>query len=275
MTRIDRTELLDLATHAAHRAGELLVEHRPDDGPVVTATKSSPTDVVTAMDTASERLIVKTLLDSRPDDAILAEEGASEAGTSGVRWLIDPIDGTVNYLYGLPEWAVSIAAEVDGQLAVGVVNIAPRAELFTAVLGGGAWLGAAQVRSNQGVPLDRALVATGFGYASSRRAHQAEVLRGVLPRARDIRRGGSCAVDLCSVACGRVDAYYESGPQDWDRAAGVLIAREAGARVEGLRGRPPSHELTIAASPDLFVPLHDLLDSLGAGGIGRAGGSLD
>ncbi|MQA83649.1 MAG: inositol monophosphatase [Streptosporangiales bacterium] len=261
MTRIDLTELLDLATDAARRAGDLLVETRPEEGPTVTATKSSPTDVVTAMDTASERLIVETLLGSRPHDTILGEEGASEAGTSGVRWLVDPIDGTVNFLYGLPEWAVSIAAEVDGQLAVGVVNIAPRGEMFVAVRDGGAWLGEERVHCNKDVPLERALVATGFGYASSRRAHQAEVLRSVLPRVRDIRRGGSCAVDLCSVACGRADAYYESGPQEWDLAAGVLIAREAGGRVQGLRGRPPGYELTIAAAPELFGPLHDLLAS--------------
>ena len=265
MTRVDLDELLDLATRAARRAGELLVERRLEGGPAVTATKSSPTDVVTAMDNASERLIVDMVLESRPHDSVLAEEGASETGTSGVRWLIDPIDGTVNYLYGLPEWAVSIAAEVDGRPAVGVVNVAPRGEVFAAVREGGAWLNGRRVRCSRGVPLERALVATGFGYASSRRAHQADVLRGVLPRARDIRRGGSCAVDLCSVACGRADAYYESGPQEWDLAAGVLIAREAGARVEGPRGRPPSHELTIAAAPELFAPLHDLLVSLGAG----------
>ena len=177
--------------------------------------------------------------------------GRGGRGRAAVRWIVDPLDGTVNYLYGLPDWAVSIAAEADGTVVAGAVFVPRRDELFSAALGGGAWLsgGALDWRGedapqpvrlacNTGVPLDQALVATGFGYAAGRRLIQGQVLRGVLPRVRDIRRGGSAAVDLCSVASGGVDAYYERGVNLWDIAAGGLIAAEAGARVTGLHGRP-------------------------------------
>ncbi|HKE52117.1 MAG TPA: inositol monophosphatase family protein [Actinomycetes bacterium] len=261
--RSDPSELLELAVEVAQSAGSLLLNKRPAEI-AVTATKSSPTDIVTDMDRASEALITSALKAARPDDGLLGEEGTAEQGRSGVRWLIDPIDGTVNYLYGIPAWSVSIAAEVDGQVVAGVVHVPPLAETFTATRGGGAQLDGAPIRANQPVPLDQALVATGFGYASARRAKQAEVVRGLLPRVRDIRRAGSCAIDLSWVASGRVDAYYERGPQPWDLAAGVLIAREAGAVVAGLHGRPPSTELTIAAPRGLFEQLHDLLAAAGA-----------
>ncbi|MGH3321687.1 MAG: inositol monophosphatase family protein [Streptosporangiaceae bacterium] len=262
MRPADTTELREVAVDVARRAGRLLVEQRPEEGPAVVQTKTSPTDIVTAMDTAAERLIVAALRAARPGDGVLAEEGGGAEGTTGVRWVVDPLDGSVNYLYGLPEWAVSVAAEIEGRTAVGVVAVPPRGELFSAVRGGGAWLGDVRLRSNRDVPLHLALVATGFGYASDRRARQAEVVRSVLPRVRDIRRGGSCAIDLCSVACGRVDAYYERGMKPWDLAAGVLIAQESGAMVEGLRSRPASGDLTIAAAPETFRPLHDLLAPL-------------
>ena len=244
----------------------MLIDKRPVSGPDVVETKSSPTDVVTQMDHAAERLIVDRIRAARPGDAFLGEEGGSSTGSSGVRWIIDPIDGTVNYLYDLPDWAVSIAAEIDGEVVAGVVEIPRRGETYTAVRGEGALLRTAtetrRLRCTTGVPLGQALVATGFGYFAERRAHQAEVLRGVLPRVRDIRRGGSCCVDLCSLAAGRVDAFYERGNQEWDIAAGGLIVREAGGRVEGIAGAPPGPELTIAAAPDLFQPLHDLLAGL-------------
>ena len=194
---------------------------------------------------------------------------------SSVRWIVDPLDGTVNYLYGLPDWAVSIAAEADGTVVAGAVFVPRRDELFSAALGGGAWLsrGALDPRGedasqpvrlagNTGVRLDRALVATGFGYEAGRRLIQGEVLAGVLPRVRDIRRGGSAAVDLCSVASGGVDAYYERGVNLWDIAAGGLIAAEAGAQVTGLHGQPASSSMTVAAAPPLLGELHDLLASL-------------
>ena len=233
----------------------------------VVLTKSSPTDIVTGMDNAADDLIRTRLLDARPDDALLTEESGASDGGSGVRWVVDPIDGTVNYLYGLPDWAVSIAAEVDGRAVAGVVELPVRGETFTAVRGRGAWLTRAgrspePVSCSAGVPLERALVATGFGYAAARRARQAEVLTGVLPNVRDIRRGGSAASELCSLACGRVDAYYERGVNAWDIAAAGLVAAEAGARVGGLDGADASPEMTLAAPEPLFTALNDLLTPL-------------
>jgi myo-inositol-1(or 4)-monophosphatase len=262
-------ELLGLAQAVAAEAAGLLVSGRPAGPagrPAVSGTKSSPTDVVTEMDQASEALIRQRLLAARPGDAILGEEGG-ESGTGRVRWIVDPVDGTVNYLYGLADWAVSIAAEVDGTVVAGVVAVPARGEVFTAVRGGGAWLRAGQdppvaLRCNTGVPLGRALVATGFGYGAGRRRVQGEVVAAVLPLVRDIRRGGSCAVDLCSVAAGRTDAFYERGVNYWDWAAGGLVATEAGARLGGLGGKPAGPGLTIAAEPALFGALHDLLASL-------------
>jgi myo-inositol-1(or 4)-monophosphatase len=262
-------ELLALAADVAAEAGRMLAGERPAGPagrPAVADTKSSPTDVVTEMDRAAERLIAARLLARRPGDAILGEEGG-ESGRGRVRWIVDPLDGTVNYLYGLPDWAVSIAAEVAGTVLAGVVAVPVRGEVFTAVRDGGAWLRAAgaepvRLRCNAGVPLDRALVSTGFGYAAGRRQVQGEVVAAVLPRVRDIRRGGSCAVDLCSLAAGRVDAYYERGVNYWDWAAGGLIAAEAGARVAGLAGKQPNPGLVIAAEPVLFGQLHELLAGL-------------
>lgn len=246
-----------LAEEIAREAGEMLLAKRPAR-PEVLATKSSPTDVVTALDRASEELIRTRIKAVRPDDAILGEEGGSTGG-GRIRWIVDPIDGTVNFLYGLPDWAVSIAVEIDGEVVAGVVNVVPRGEVFTAAKGEGAWLAGERLRCNTGVPLDRALIATGFGYEVGRRKVQAEVLTHVLPRVRDIRRAGSAAADLCSVAAGRVDGYYERGPQVWDYAAGGLVATEAGARVGGLNGGPPNPELTLCAAPGLFEELHELL----------------
>jgi myo-inositol-1(or 4)-monophosphatase len=261
--RADPSQLLDLAVEVAQAAGTLLLNKRPAEI-AVTATKSSPTDIVTEMDRASEALITTALQAARPDDGLLGEEGTVDPGRSGVRWLIDPIDGTVNYLYGIPAWSVSIAAEVNGEIVAGVVHVPPLGETFTATRDGGARLDGTPISANQPVPLGQALVATGFGYASARRAKQAGVVAGLLPVVRDIRRAGSCAIDLSWVACGRVDAYYERGPQPWDLAAGVLIAREAGAVAAGLHGRPASTELTIAAPRGLFEQLHDLLAAAGA-----------
>jgi myo-inositol-1(or 4)-monophosphatase len=254
------------------------------------ATKSSPTDVVTEADQAAEVLIRERIGAVRPADRILGEEGGEapagpgpagggegegEGGVSRVRWIVDPLDGTVNYLYGLPDWAVSVAAEEAGTVVAGAVFVPRRGELFSAALGQGAWLRpegpaapggndvpAVRLTCNRDVPLSHALVATGFGYEEGQRLIQAEVLRGVLPRVRDIRRGGSCAVDLCSLASGHVDAFYERGVNLWDIAAGGLIAAEAGALVTGLQGRPASPSMTLAAPPPLHGELHDLLASL-------------
>ena len=260
-------ELHDIAVAAARQAGELVLEGRR--GRIdVAATKSSATDVVTEMDRASERLLVDRILSQRPDDGILGEEGADHIGSSGVRWVLDPIDGTVNYLYGLPEWAVSVAAEIDGITVVGVVEAPALGETYVATQGRGARLhdryGVHDLRVNDPVTLDQALVATGFGYRVERRVAQARVVEQVVPRVRDIRRGGACSVDLCSVAAGRVDAYYERGPMAWDLAAGGLVATEAGARLEGLHGKAAGEDLIVAAGPGLFPALHDLLADLDA-----------
>ncbi|MEU1864201.1 inositol monophosphatase family protein [Streptomyces gardneri] len=256
-------ELLDLGLEAARRAGALLRDGRPDDL-TVAKTKTSPIDVVTEMDIAAEKLITGFLAEHRPQDGFLGEEGASSPGTSGIRWVIDPLDGTVNYLYGRPTWAVSIAAERDGETVVGVVEAPMRGETYRAVLGGGAYAGERRLAARPSPELDQALVGTGFGYIQSRRAHQADVAQRVIPRVRDIRRGGSAAIDLCDVAAGRLDAYYERGLNPWDLAAGALIAREAGALTGGRPGEPESGELTLAASPGVFAPLQELLEELGA-----------
>ncbi|WEH39272.1 inositol monophosphatase [Streptomyces sp. NBC_01218] len=256
-------ELLGLARAAATRAGALLRDGRPADLGVA-ATKSSPIDVVTEMDIAAEKLITGYLSEHRPEDGFLGEEGASREGTSGVRWVIDPLDGTVNYLYSLPTWAVSIAAELDGERVVGVVEAPMRGETFHAVRGGGAYLNGTALRYRPAPPLDQALVSTGFNYVATVRTHQADVARQLIPRLRDIRRGGSAAIDLCDVAAGRLDGYYERGLHPWDLAAGDLIAREAGALTGGRPGRPADGDLTVAASPGVFGPLQEILEELGA-----------
>ncbi|MEV8567680.1 inositol monophosphatase family protein [Streptomyces sp. NPDC051322] len=263
MTDPLHTELLELAQEAARRAGALLRDGRPADL-AVAATKSSPIDVVTEMDIAAEKLITGYLGDFRPDDGFLGEEGASSTGSSGVRWIVDPLDGTVNYLYGLPTWSVSIAAEQNGETVVGVVAAPMRGETFHAVRGAGAYLGDRRLRCRPSPSLDQALVSTGFNYVTTVRTHQAAVAQRLIPQLRDIRRGGSAAVDLCDVAAGRLDGYYERGLHPWDRAAGDLIAREAGAVTGGRPGGPPTDDLTVAASPGVFGPLQTLLEQYGA-----------
>jgi myo-inositol-1(or 4)-monophosphatase len=259
-------QLARLASSVAQEAAGLLLTRHGRAG--VVHTKSSPTDVVTEMDRAAEDLIRDRLLAARPGDTVLGEEGGQTGAGGGVRWVVDPLDGTVNYLYGLPDWAVSIAAEVGGVVVAGAVSVPLRRSLFTAVLGGGAWLecgwqpGRQRLTCNSPVPLSAALIATGFGYGARQRAGQGGIVAAVLPRVRDIRRSGSAAADLCSVAAGQVDGYYEQGLHYWDLAAGALIAREAGAMTGGLRGEAAGAAMTIAASPGLFADLHDLLASL-------------
>ena len=261
-------ELLKLAQEAALRAGELLRDGRPADL-AVAATKSSPIDVVTEMDIAAEKLITDLISEHRPDDGFLGEEGASTEGTSGIRWVIDPLDGTVNYLYGLPTWAVSIAAEQDGETVVGVVAAPMRGETYYAVRGEGAWAtgawdGERGLACRPAPPLEQALVSTGFNYVTEVRVHQAEVAHRLIPLLRDIRRSGSAAVDLCDVAAGRLDGYYERGLNAWDLAAGDLIAREAGALTGGRPGERPGRALAIAGTPGVFEPLQRLLEDFGA-----------
>jgi myo-inositol-1(or 4)-monophosphatase len=260
------TELFELARATAEEAAQLVGAGRSSAADQVD-TKSSPVDVVTAVDTASEALIVRRLLEARPDDGVLGEEGAAHEGTSGVRWVIDPIDGTVNFLYGLPAYAVSIAAEVDGRTEVGVVLNVATGELFTAIRGHGAWLtspgvAAMQLHGSAPVSLEQTLVATGFGYRVEQRRLQGAVVAGLLPEVRDIRRHGSAALELCAAAAGRVDAYYELDLKPWDHAAGALIAAEAGLVVTGTQGRPFGEPMAVAAAAGIAGPLVALLERL-------------
>jgi len=252
-----------LARDLARAAGAAL-RARPDDLGVT--TKSGPTDVVTVMDKAAEKVILAGLAQARPDDAIVSEESAASGGTSGVRWLVDPLDGTVNYLYGIPRYAVSIAAEVGGEMACGVVLDVVLGQEYTATRGGGAYCDGVRLACSTETDPAQALLATGFAYDVGRRTVQARTIASVLPAVRDIRRFGSAALDLCDVASGRVDAYYEAGMHPWDWAAGALIAREAGARVDGLSGRPPGNHTTLAANPILFDVLHHVLVAANADG---------
>ncbi|MDQ4070619.1 MAG: inositol monophosphatase [Actinomycetota bacterium] len=256
-------ELLDLAETVARKAGDLLLEGA-DGLRVDVATKTSGTDMVTEMDQASEALIVEGILNARPDDAVLGEESGGHEGTSGVRWVIDPLDGTTNYLYRHPVWAVSVAAEVDGRVEVGVVASPGLQETFTAVRGKGAWLNGDPVAVSDAGDLATALVGTGFAYSASRRAAQATVLPHLLPVVRDIRRYGVASLDLCWVACGRLDGYFEAGGQPWDVAAGLLIAAEAGAVARGLDGGPVSPESVMVAAPGVAPALFELLIRAGA-----------
>jgi len=227
-------------------------------------TKTSGTDMVSEMDRASEALIVKGILAERPDDAILGEETGSRDGTSGVRWVIDPLDGTTNYLYRHPIWAVSVGVEVDGEVEVGVVASPGLQETFSAARGGGAWLNGDPIAVSDEADLASALVGTGFGYVAERRALQAAVLPHVLPAVRDIRRYGVASLDLCWVACARLDGYFEAGGQPWDVAAGLLIASEAGAVASGLDGGPVAPESVMVAAPGVAPALFELLRGAGA-----------
>jgi myo-inositol-1(or 4)-monophosphatase len=262
--------LLDLAVATAREAATLVARGRATAAQHVDV-KSSPVDVVTAVDTASEDLVVSRLLAARPDDGLLGEEGTARPGTSGVRWVIDPIDGTVNFLYDLPAYAVSIAAEVDGEVRAGVVLNVATGELFTATAGGGAHLVSpgrpepVRLTGSRPVSLEQTLVATGFGYRVEQRRAQGAVVAELLPRVRDIRRYGSSALDLCSVAAGRVDAYYELDLKPWDHAAGALIAAEAGLVVTGLPGSAFAQPMAIAVAESVAGPFVDLLVELHAG----------
>jgi myo-inositol-1(or 4)-monophosphatase len=280
----DPDELLEIAATVARSAGVLLLDglHRTRTS---VRTKSSRTDMVTEMDLASESLIAAALHRQRPSDAILGEEGARQEGSTGVRWIVDPLDGTTNYLYAWPAFAVSIAAEVDGRVAVGVVHDPSHAETFAAIRGVGAWLssssdpdrvdgapdtvpardGWTSLRLDAPPRLADALVGTGFNYDAALRARQAEVLTRVLPVVRDIRRAGAASLDLCWLAAGRVDAFFEAGLQPWDWAAGALVASESGAWVGDLEGGPPSGSMTLAAAPELAGRLRALLVEAGAG----------
>jgi myo-inositol-1(or 4)-monophosphatase len=252
----DPAELLELALDLAAAAAAVLRDRPADLG---ATSKSSPTDVVTVMDKAAERLILDGLGTARPDDAVVSEESPARTGDSGVQWLVDPLDGTVNYYYAIPHYSVSIAAQIGADLVAGAVYDVERRIAYTATAGGGAFCDGVAIRCSTQADPALSLLGTGFNYDVGMRRMQAHAISQILPEVRDIRRAGSAALDLCAVAGGRLDAFYESGMHPWDWAAGALIAREAGARVEGLRGRPPGRHTTLAANPALFGRLHDLL----------------
>jgi len=262
-------ELLAVARAIALEAGELIFEARR--GAVEVAdVKSSSVDVVTQVDRDAESLIRGRLAELRPGDGFLGEESGGGSGTSGLTWVVDPIDGTVNFLYGIPHYAVSIAVvegDADPQswraLAGVVVNPAT-GEVFSAAAGAGAHLGEHPIRVANTVSLDQALVATGFAYRAETRAEQGAAIARLLPRVRDIRRMGTASLDLCAVACGRVNAYYERTLSPWDHAAGALIAEEAGARLTGLPGSRADHRFLLAAHPQMAAALASVLAEVGA-----------
>lgn len=255
---VDLVGLRALAEQAATSAAALLVEGLGRRRAVV-ETKSSPTDLVTEMDRASEQHLAELLLGARPDDGFIGEEGHDTVGTSGIRWVVDPLDGTTNYLYAHPGFNVSVAAELDGTTIVGAVADPLHGDLYSAASGAGATRNGARLVRGPAPPLPEMLVATGFGYEPARRARQAAALTVILPKVRDIRRMGAAAVDLCSVAAGRVDAYYEQGLAHWDRAAGTVIATEAGCQVGDLRGGDGSGGFLLATAAARFDELAELL----------------
>lgn len=258
--------LRSTALSAAREAGELLLHGRP--ARLQVDTKSTSTDIVTEMDRASEWLLVERLRRDRPDDGVIGEEGADRAGTSGITWVIDPIDGTVAYLYGQPSWAVSVAAEDEHGGLVGVVHAPALQETYVAVRGEGAVRidsrGEHRLLRDDVVELPFALIGTGFGYDPERRRSQARTLQAVLPEVRDIRRFGAASLDICFVADGRLDGYYERGLSRWDYAAAALVAREAGVITSGVDGEPAGKELFVASVASLSEPLLGLLAAAGA-----------
>ncbi len=259
-------DLLALAITAADAGGALLQDGQPRARQV--DAKSSPTDVVTQMDRDSEQRIVDLLLRHRPDDAVLGEEAGERGGTSGLRWVIDPLDGTVNYLYGLPLWCVSVAVEGPSGALAGAVSVPALGITYAAGRGQGAWSMGRRGRRPLAVRdcsgLSGALVATGFGYRPERRTDQGRSLAQVLGLVRDVRRCGAAALDLCWLAAGHYDGYFERGLQPWDAAAGVLIAREAGAIVTGATGPDPDGEFLVGAVPAIHADLRQALTAAGA-----------
>ena len=251
-------ELLSLAMAIATQAGELLLQ-RPTDMNI--NQKSSARDFATQMDHASEALIVREILRARPSDGIIGEEDSTIESSSGITWVIDPIDGTVNYFYDLPGWNISIAAKDERGVLVGVVHAPTINSTWHAIRGHGAFKNGKPIHVNDPVDLGAALLGTGFSYDTSRRTEQAAFISGLIPRVRDIRRFGAAAVDLCHVASGTFDGYFERDLKEWDLAAGTLICGEAGGVVSGAGfgadGRlvEPGEAMTIAAGPGLHAQL--------------------
>lgn len=250
--------LLDLARRAALAAGAQLLDRFGGPASGLDA-KSSRTDLVSDADRESEALILGMIRRERPDDGIMAEEGGTGEDRSGVLWLVDPLDGTINFLWGIPQWSVTLAARDEEGFLAGVVHDPCRGETFWATRGGGAFLDGVPLTIGDAPPLDEALVGTGFSYRAEERVLQAERLLAVLPAVRDVRRFGSAAIDLAWVAAGRLDAYYETALNPWDWAAGALLVAEAGGAVRGLPERDGFSSGLLAGHPDLAEPLLGLL----------------
>jgi myo-inositol-1(or 4)-monophosphatase len=267
---VDAGELARLAGDLAVAAGRMVRDGRASSGIAQNETKSTSTDHVTEFDHASEALIVDGIRRARPGDGIVGEEGTDRPGTSGVDWLIDPIDGTTNFLYGLPGYAVSIAARTEAGTQAGAVYLPATDELFSATLGGGAFLGGRRISCSTTSDVSLALVGSGFSYQPARRRNQARRIAELVPRVRDLRRLGAAAADLCYVAAGRLDAYFEEWLGPWDLAAGELIAREAGCLTGSIDGGPVRPQSVLVANPALFGPLRRLLADIDSG-LGTAG----
>ena len=256
----DPAALLDLARRAAAAAGaELMRRHGHIEG---LRTKSTATDPVSAADLAAEAVLVEMITAERPDDGLLGEEGSSRPSISGIRWVVDPLDGTVNYLYGLGNFSVSVAAEDGDGALVGVVLDPMSGREYSAVRGGGAFCDGERLQVVDPIPMAQALLGTGFGYDPARRAMQGQVIAALLPTVRDIRRTGSAALDMCWVAAGKLDAFYEVGLQPWDAAAGGLIAQEAGAVFTAVVHLPGGPTRFLAAGPSLHHELSSALAEL-------------
>ena len=249
---------LDLATRAARAAGELLLEHyrQPATG---VGSKSTPTDPVSDADRASDELLQEMISAERPDDGFITEESEGRESQSGFVWVLDPLDATVNFLYRIPWWCVSIALEDSDGALVGAIYNPVADEMFTATRGGGAFLNGNRIEVRDRDDLSQSMVGTGFFYDATIRKQQAETLGRVVPRARDVRRMGSGALDHASVACGRLDAYYEAPTEHWDRAAGVLLVQEAGGVVSTIPGPPGHSDGVIVSGPGIHESLKALV----------------
>lgn len=267
---------VEAAAHASTRRPQVFASvghavRETEAGAGAIDTKSTPTDPVTVVDTETEILIRARLADLRPGDAVLGEEGGRDGGPEGIRWVVDPIDGTVNFLYGIPAYAISVAAQLDGVSVAGAVVDVAGGAVYSAARGHGATLHEADgavhaLRCTTVTEVSMSLLATGFGYAPARRQRQGELIAALLPQVRDIRRIGSAALDLCMVAAGRVDAHFEHGLSPWDWAAGSLIAEEAGAVVmlPSPESTSADGDVTVAAAPGVAAALEATLAGIGA-----------
>jgi myo-inositol-1(or 4)-monophosphatase len=265
----ETNEYLLLARSLAKQAGEILLSGRPDpsrNSSLLTSSKSSPTDLVTEKDLQSEKAIVEGISANFAEDGIIGEEGTNRIGTSGINWIIDPLDGTINYIYGSPFWSISIAvADTDG-VFVGVVY-APLLDLeFFAIRGLGSYrvdrFGEVKLPNIVETEMENALCATGFAYKEAIRLEQSHQLLSIMPKIRDIRRVGSAALDLCMVASGAVNAYFERTAQIWDIAAGSLIVQEVGGVVSGLNGKDAGPDFTIAGPRGLQAEIVSHFETL-------------